>query len=84
MGTKRTLTGKSEIWLHFTKTDNGGKCKYCFKEVKTSGNTTNLRNHMTRAHSHLYDVSNVGVPSLRKKSKPNDDGTEQMDVRKNS
>lgn len=48
---------KSDTWLHFSETSNGGKCKYCFVEVKTRGNTTNLRNHLIRKHPTLYSVS---------------------------
>lgn len=41
---------KSDIWKYFIKISNGGKCKICLTEVKTSGNTTNLRNHLLRKH----------------------------------
>lgn len=50
---------KNDIWLHFIKNDSGGKCKYCLVNVKTLGNTTNLRNHLIRKHKNLYDVSTV-------------------------
>ncbi|GBP42617.1 Zinc finger BED domain-containing protein 1 [Eumeta japonica] len=56
------MSGKSDIWNHFIKKDSGGKCKYCHQEVKTKGNTTNLRNHLLRRHPTIQTVS------LKKKS----------------
>lgn len=56
------MSGKSDIWNHFIKKDSGGKCKYCHQEVKTKGNTTNLRNHLLRRHPTIKTVS------LKKKS----------------
>jgi len=50
-------TKKSDTRLHFKKTEKGGKCKYCFIEVKTLGNTTNLRSHLLRKHPTIYSVS---------------------------
>lgn len=36
----------SDIWVKFTRIDEKhAKCKYCFKILKSSGNTTNLRKH---------------------------------------
>jgi len=70
---------KSDLWLHFIKNDSGGKCKYCLMNVKTSGNTTNLRNHLMRRHQNLYDVS--AVPKNPKKNeKSGGDGDQQMHV----
>ena len=48
---------KSDIWLHFTKSDTHATCKYCHVIVKSSGNTTNLRNHVLRKHPNINTVS---------------------------
>lgn len=78
------MSGKSDIWNHFIKKDLGalgGTCKYCHQEVKTKGNTTNLRNHLLRRHPTIKTVS------LKKKSESgggkcdnaqNGDGNEQV------
>ncbi|OXU19650.1 hypothetical protein TSAR_000964, partial [Trichomalopsis sarcophagae] len=42
--------GKSNIWTYFVKTSKGGKCKWCKKNVKSKGNTTNLYSHMMHNH----------------------------------
>lgn len=45
---------RSEYWKYFIRTSEGcGKCNICQKIIKTSGNTTNLRVHLTRAHPKL-------------------------------
>lgn len=46
----------------FHKKDSGRKCKYCHQEIKTKGNTTNLRNRLLRRHLRIKTVS------LKKKS----------------
>lgn len=42
----------SNVWLHFTRNKNRSiaKCNKCKKEYKTSGNTSNLRDHLKRFH----------------------------------
>lgn len=47
---------KSDIWHYFIKIKSGGKCKLCQREVKTSGNTTNLKNHLKRHHPSLQQT----------------------------
>lgn len=42
---------KSIVWNYFIRTEIGGKCKMCQNEVKTGGNTTNLKNHLKRKHN---------------------------------
>ncbi|XP_040071607.1 E3 SUMO-protein ligase ZBED1-like [Ixodes scapularis] len=44
---------KAEIWDYFVKDATSGyaKCTLCKKEYKTSGNTSNLRDHMKRCHA---------------------------------
>ncbi|XP_028025324.1 zinc finger BED domain-containing protein 1-like isoform X2 [Bombyx mandarina] len=67
------MSGKSDIWNHFIKKDLGalgGTCKYCHQEVKTKGNTTNLRNHLLRRHPTIKTVDDttldiVPVPDLQ-------------------
>jgi len=41
---------KSNIWQVFEKNQNSTKCRLCLMEIKTSGNTTNLRSHLKRHH----------------------------------
>ncbi|XP_063931157.1 zinc finger BED domain-containing protein 4-like [Zophobas morio] len=47
----------SNVWKYFVKSPKsspsskiGGQCKLCFQHVKTSGNSTNLINHLKRKH----------------------------------
>lgn len=42
----------SEVWNHFDKCQNKNfaKCRHCLREYKTSGNTSNLLEHLKRAH----------------------------------
>lgn len=76
-----SMSGRSDLWNHFIKKDFGGTCKYCHQDVKTKGNTTNLRNHLLRRHPTIQTVS------LKKKSESgggkcgnarNDDGNDQV------
>lgn len=48
---------KSDTWYHFVKKGLSGVCQYCHSEVKTYGNTTNLRNHLKRRHPCIKSVS---------------------------
>lgn len=43
---------RSDIWNIFIKSSSGtgGRCKLCSSDVKTSGNTTNLKKHLMRRH----------------------------------
>lgn len=42
---------KSRVWLYFRKnSEKSATCKICNKELKTSGNTTNLKTHLDRIH----------------------------------
>jgi len=41
------------MWNYFNKVDKGGACKLCNVVVKTSGNTTNLMQHLKRKHPGL-------------------------------
>ncbi|XP_075161928.1 uncharacterized protein LOC142234648 [Haematobia irritans] len=42
----------SSLWLYFRKSTDGkfAECKTCKKMYKTSGNTSNLLDHLKRAH----------------------------------
>lgn len=41
----------SGVWKHFTKiNEKDAQCKICKKNVKSSGNTTNLKLHLQRKH----------------------------------
>lgn len=68
----------SSVWSHFTlnKIKNIAKCNKCKKEYKTSGNTTNLRDHLNRFHSTesededediISSTSTPKIPSFFKK-----------------
>ncbi|XP_066596242.1 E3 SUMO-protein ligase ZBED1-like [Prorops nasuta] len=53
------LPRASPVWKYFVKTTLGGKCKVCQKEIKGSGNTTNLKLHLERIHPNVELSSNV-------------------------
>ena len=53
---------KAAIWQHFGFYEVDGKmdktyavCKVCRSQIKYFGNTTNLRNHISRYHSELVE-----------------------------
>uniref|UniRef100_T1PMA9 BED zinc finger n=1 Tax=Musca domestica TaxID=7370 RepID=T1PMA9_MUSDO len=60
---RRTI---SEVWSYFEKTENGeyAKCCFCSRHYKTSGNTSNMFDHLKRTH-----------PEFRKKMVRSDKGT---------
>lgn len=59
----------ASIWRYFTKKQNNtANCKKCFKDIKHSGNTTNLYKHM-RVHG-------IEVPTRTKNKKS--DKTESL------
>ena len=41
---------KSEVWEFFVKKDKSALCKICNKEYAYHGGTSNLRDHLMRAH----------------------------------
>lgn len=43
------------MWGYFEKSEGGGNCKVCKCFVKTSGNTTNLNNHLKRKHPSVFN-----------------------------
>lgn len=45
---------KSAVWEHFDrKENNSAKCRHCGIQIKTSGNTTNLKNHLEHKHPRI-------------------------------
>ncbi len=45
------------MWDYFEKPIHGyAKCKLCFRRFKTSGNTSNLRDHLSRKHEKEYSI----------------------------
>lgn len=44
-------------------------CKICYKNLKTSGNTTNLRGHLENLHS--QQLQDLEVPCKKQKRKSN-------------
>ncbi|KAF2886188.1 hypothetical protein ILUMI_19985 [Ignelater luminosus] len=65
---------KSAIWNYFKRGDNDKEatCKFCNKNLKTSGNTTNLRGHIEKKHSDVVQELITEEPS-QKKLKSNDE-----------
>lgn len=65
---------KSAIWNYFKRCDNNKEatCKLCNKNLKTSGNTTNLRGHIEKKHSDVVQEFITEEPS-QKKLKSNDE-----------
>lgn len=50
----------SKVWEYFNKHSLGGKCKICFKIIKTKNNATNLRNHIVKIHKvNLSSLTNT-------------------------
>ncbi|XP_030752727.1 zinc finger BED domain-containing protein 4-like isoform X2 [Sitophilus oryzae] len=60
------MSSKSDTWKHFVKKGSSGICKHCHIEVKTCGNTTNLRNHLLRRHPTIKTINNIDAPSTSK------------------
>ncbi|XP_032684032.1 uncharacterized protein LOC116850176 isoform X2 [Odontomachus brunneus] len=61
------ISSKSDIWNHFIKKGSSGICKHCHIEVKTCGNTTNLRNYLLRRHPCIKSTNdNINTPSTSK------------------
>lgn len=54
----------SVLWNYFNKLENGGKCKLCNAEVKTCGNTTNLKQHLKRKHPY-FNLSSISGKSFK-------------------
>ena len=51
---------RSAVWSHFVKcNDQIAICLHCSKRYKTSGNTTNLSDHMKRMHPDLLNAEYV-------------------------
>ncbi|GIX84458.1 BED-type domain-containing protein [Caerostris extrusa] len=48
---------KSQSWGFFTRTQKGGICRICDKEVNLrNGSTTNFRNHLRRKHEEFWNA----------------------------
>lgn len=45
---------RSDVWEHFIKHERTAKCKHCAKEFSFCGGTSNLRDHLLRAHERIY------------------------------
>ena len=65
-------TLKAAVWQHFGFYEVEGKldktytvCKVCGTKIKYFGNTTNLRNHISRYHSELEEKRPVPEGSQR-------------------
>lgn len=59
---------KSDIWKYFVKTENGAQCPLCNKDVRVSGNTTNLHSHLSHNHPDIKTCNVKGKKmNLKKK-----------------
>jgi len=63
---------KSVVWKYFVKTQTGGKCKICELNVKTSGNTTNLKYHLEHSHPKI-EMGTMDMSVSRQKRKIEDE-----------
>ena len=46
---------RSDVWGHFVaENQTSAKCKHCDATIRRHGNTTNLREHLIRRHSNVY------------------------------
>uniref|UniRef100_A0A8D8X7K5 Zinc finger BED domain-containing protein 1 n=1 Tax=Cacopsylla melanoneura TaxID=428564 RepID=A0A8D8X7K5_9HEMI len=64
---RRARSKESHVWEYFRKEDDGiyVKCKKCQKNLKRCGNTTNLSEHLKRAHGiHNADNHNPDDPGV--------------------
>lgn len=74
------MSKKSDVWNHFTKMEVGGSCNiysrciHCQVEVKTSGNTTNLKNHLLRKHKDLFYKGKTILSLVEKRKKDSGGG----------
>lgn len=61
---------QSKVWLSFQKKDNKvATCKLCFKEVKFSGNTSNLMKHLKTHHKNVSTESSESISKTSKQTK---------------
>nr|XP_017025172.1 E3 SUMO-protein ligase ZBED1-like [Drosophila kikkawai] len=66
-GIKKARVGKSKVWNFFVRSNDGktAKCISCEKVYRTSGNTSNLFDHLKRVHPALK-VGDLEVSSSSK------------------
>lgn len=71
---------KSKIWNYFKRCDNDKQavCKICNKNLKTSGNTSNLRGHLDKLHPNIYQEV-VEEEPVQKKNKTCDSAINEKD-----
>ena len=59
---------RSDVWKHFVdKNETTAKCAVCDAIIRHHGNTTNLREHLNRRHSTVYQPgasTSTGSPSV--------------------
>ena len=47
---------RSALWKHFVPKDKiSCVCHYCDKEIKSSGNTSNMQNHLKVSHLSIWN-----------------------------
>ena len=57
---------RSDVWEHFIKHERTAKCKHCAKEFSFCGGTSNLRDHLLRAHERIYQPNKDSEAKTKK------------------
>lgn len=79
---KKSRKSVSEVWSYFKKTDKQyAKCRICGKIYKTSGNTSNLFDHLKRAHPSYQEFSKptITIDTFFKKNECYESGSERKE-----
>lgn len=54
------MVKKSIVWKHFSKCDKDfAECRYCSKKLRTSGNTSNLMDHLKAIHPNSLETKDT-------------------------
>lgn len=61
---------KSILWQHYTRNpDQSGTCRHCGNNVKTKGNTSNLKCHLQSKHHKVFEVFSKSLKEDSKSKK---------------
>ncbi|XP_033228381.1 uncharacterized protein LOC117180146 [Belonocnema kinseyi] len=77
---------RSVLWKHFVAKDkNTSMCRYCDKEIKSSENTSNMRNHMQVSHFSIWNEEETNSANkLKEKIKITPENTASTSSQKDS